>query len=78
MFIPLFYNISFIYTNQKLKNMRSQLEKKIIGKISAIKNGTITPKESGIGKLLGMLKSVDEVAYENLIKTYKNIAQKEE
>ena len=56
--------------------MRNQLEKKIIGKINAIKNGTETAKESGIGTLLAKLKPIDEAAYEELIKRYKDIAKK--
>ena len=48
-----------------------QLEKKITGKILAIKNGTLTPKDSNIGKLLNRLKTLDEASYENLLNRYK-------
>jgi hypothetical protein len=51
--------------------MRRTLEIKIIGKINAIKNGTVTPKESGIGSLLNRMKTVDEPLYDDLLGKYK-------
>jgi hypothetical protein len=50
-----------------------QLEKKIIGKMVAIKNGTLTPKDSNIGKLLNRLKTLDEASYEKHLEQYKKI-----
>jgi len=49
------------------------LEKKIIGKMGAIKNGTLTPKDSDIGALFIRLKNLDEVLCEELMKKYKTI-----
>ena len=49
------------------------LEKKISGKISAIKVGTITPTESGIGKLFAELKKIDEPLHETLMTKYKAV-----
>jgi len=49
------------------------LEKKIIGKINAIKNGSITPDESGIGKLFNQLKPIDEPCYNELLIKYKKV-----
>jgi hypothetical protein len=49
------------------------LEKKILGKMGAIKNGTLTPKDSGIGVLLNRLKPLDEVLYLELLNKYKTI-----
>ena len=51
------------------------LEKKIIGKMSAIKNGTITPKDSNIAILFNNLKGQDEALYIKLISRYKDIIQ---
>ena len=50
-----------------------QLEKKIRGKIHAIKNGIISPKESKIGLLFNRLKDLDEASYEELISYYKTV-----
>lgn len=50
-----------------------KLEKEIFIKMSAIKNGKILPKDSGIGKLFTILKKVDEVSYEKNLKEYKKI-----
>jgi hypothetical protein len=53
--------------------MIKALEKKIIGKINAVKNGTVTPKESGIAALLNRLKLLDEPLYIELLHKYKNV-----
>lgn len=50
-----------------------QLEKQIKTKIRAIDNGTLTPKESGIGKLMNLLKPLDEPLYDELISIYKQV-----
>ena len=53
-----------------------KLEKTIRGKMIAIKAGTLTPKESEIGKLMNLMKNFDEPLYEKLIKNYKEILLK--
>ncbi len=55
--------------------MFEQLEKKITGKIIAIKNGKETPAESGIGKLFARLKPIDEPLYEKLMEKYKAVTK---
>jgi len=54
------------------KNIRL-LEKKIISGIMSIKNGRLTPKEAGLGKFLNLLKGLDEVSYEQLLRRYKDV-----
>lgn len=46
------------------------LEKKIRGLLVQLKNKTITPEESKIGKYLNQLKAIDEPLYEELTKKY--------
>jgi hypothetical protein len=55
--------------------MINALEKRIIGKMSAIKRGEITMKESKIGTLFNKLKETDEALYLKLISEYKEIIQ---
>jgi hypothetical protein len=43
--------------------------------MSQIKNRKLTPAESGIGKLLNMMKPLDEPLYEKIITEYKQILQ---
>lgn len=50
-----------------------RLEKEIRGKMAQIKNKKMTPAESGIGKLLNLMKSFDEPLFEKLISEYKKI-----
>ena len=38
-----------------------------------IKNGKITPAESGIGKLINLMKKFDEPLFSKLITEYKEI-----
>ena len=38
-----------------------------------IKNGKITPAESGIGKFINLMKSIDEPLYDKLMAEYKTI-----
>ena len=62
----------------KLKNMTSEkniikLEKEIIVKMMNIKSGKITPKDSGIGKMINLMKSIDESLYDKIISDYKLI-----
>ena len=49
------------------------LEKQIRGKMHAIKNKLVTPKDSGIGILMNKMKLVDEPMYESLLKEYVEI-----
>jgi len=60
-------------TTEKVLRMS---EKKVIAGMMAIKNGTKTPAEAGIGKILNTLKTLDEPLYEELIKRYKEILKK--
>lgn len=48
-----------------------KLEKEIIAKMLAIKNKKTTPKDSGIGKLINLMKSFDEPLYDELMAKYK-------
>ena len=50
-----------------------RLEKEIKTKMGGIKNKKLTPAESGIGKLLNLMKSFDEPLFEKLISEYKKI-----
>ena len=50
-----------------------RLEKEIKCKMIQIKNRKLTPVESGIGRLLNMMKSFDEPLFEKLINEYKDI-----
>jgi hypothetical protein len=50
-----------------------RLEKEIKSKMDQIKNKKLTPSESGIGKLLNLIKSFDEPLFEKLISEYKKI-----
>jgi len=50
-----------------------KLEKEIRGKMISIKNKKLTPKESGIGKLINIMKGLDEPLYTELINKYKQI-----
>jgi len=38
-----------------------------------IKNRQLLPKDSGIGKLINLMKSLDEPLYEKIMKEYKEI-----
>jgi hypothetical protein len=50
------------------------LERKIIGTMNGIKNGTVEKEKSGIGSLFLQLKSKDEALYEELLTKYKKMA----
>jgi hypothetical protein len=50
-----------------------KLEKEIRSKMIQIKNGKITPAESGIGKLINLMKNFDEPLFTKLITEYKEI-----
>ena len=50
-----------------------KLEREIRLKMVQIKNKTISPKDSGIGKLINLMKSFDEPLYDKIILDYKKI-----
>jgi hypothetical protein len=50
-----------------------RLEKEIKSKMVQIKNKKMTPAESGIGKLLNLMKSFDEPLFDKLMNEYKKI-----
>ncbi len=47
------------------------LEKRITNKIRMVKMGNLSPGESGIGRLLKLIKPLDEVLYSRTLKEYK-------
>ena len=53
--------------------MIKTLEKNIKSRIKKIENGTLTPAESGIGKQLNKLKTLDEPLYDELLEKYKEV-----
>ncbi len=57
-----------------MKNEKNliKLEKEIYQKIIQIKSGKLLPKDSGIGKLINLMKSLDEPTYDKLLKEYKS------
>ena len=50
-----------------------KLEKEIRSKMIQIKNKKITPAESGIGRLINLMKNFDEPLFEKLMSEYKII-----
>lgn len=50
-----------------------KLEKEIKSKMIQIKNKKITPAESGIGRLINLMKKFDEPLFDKLISEYKEI-----
>lgn len=61
-----------------MANMSSKAEdlrRKITGAMIAIKNGTKTPKETGVGAHFKALHAIDEAAHSELIKEYAPIVQ---
>ena len=57
-----------------MKNEKNliKLDKEICQKIIQIKSGKLLPKDSGIGKLINLMKTLDEPTYDKLIKEYKS------
>lgn len=53
-----------------------KLEKEIRTKMIQIKTGKITPKESGIGKEINLMKSLDEPLFNKIMSEYKKIISK--
>jgi L-asparaginase II len=62
--------MNFIPKQETMSVFGRQLEKKIIGKLKAIENGTETVKDAGVNKLITRLKSIDEASAEELQKKY--------
>ncbi len=52
-----------------------KLEKEIRVKMFNIKSGKLLPKDSGIGKMINLMKSFDEPLYEKIMIEYKQILQ---
>lgn len=50
-----------------------RLEKEIKSRMVQIKNRKMTPSESGIGKLINMMKNFDQALYEKIMTDYKQI-----
>jgi hypothetical protein len=50
-----------------------KLEKDIKTKMILIKDGKLLPKDSGIGKMINLMKSLDEPLYDRIMIEYKNI-----
>ena len=53
-----------------------RIEKEVIGKMTQIKSGKLTPKDSDIARPMNLLKKHDEPAFEKLMKAYKEILLK--
>jgi hypothetical protein len=51
----------------------NRLEKEIYSKMRQIKSGTLLPKDSGIGKMINLMKSLDEPLYEKILAEYKSV-----
>ena len=58
-----------------MKNEKNliKLEKEIYQKIIQIKSGRLLPKDSGIGKMINLMKTLDEPTYDKILTEYKNI-----
>lgn len=50
-----------------------RLEKEIRNKMRSIKLGVLSPKDSGIGKMINLMKSFDEPLFDKLMIEYKNV-----
>ena len=50
-----------------------RLEREINSKMKQIKSGQLLPKDSGIGKMINLMKSFDEPLYEKILAEYKKI-----
>jgi hypothetical protein len=50
-----------------------KLEKEIRAKMLGIKLGKTLPKDSGIGKLINLMKAFDEPLYDKIMIEYKSI-----
>jgi hypothetical protein len=52
-----------------------KLEKEIRAKMMQIKSGKVTPKDSGIGRLINLMKAFDEPLFDKLMSEYKKILE---
>lgn len=50
-----------------------KLERDIKTKMNLIKDRELLPKDSGIGKMINLMKSLDEPLYDRIMLEYKNI-----
>ena len=50
-----------------------KLERQINSKMNQIKLGKTTPKDSGIGRLINLMKELDEPLYDKILIEYKEI-----
>jgi hypothetical protein len=50
-----------------------KLERDIKTKMNLIKDGKLLPKDSGIGKMINLMKSLDEPLYDSIMMEYKKI-----
>lgn len=50
-----------------------KLEKEIRAKMMQIRSGKTTPKDSGIGKLINLMKSFDEPLHGKIMNEYKQL-----
>lgn len=50
-------------------------EKEVLAGIMAIKNGTKTPAEANLGRILNSLKNLDEPLYDELMEKYKKAVE---
>jgi hypothetical protein len=51
----------------------TKLEKEIRSKMIQIKSGKLAPKDSGIGRMINLMKSFDEPLFDKLMIEYKSI-----
>lgn len=58
-----------------VSNKAEELRRKIKGAMIAIKGGTKTPSETGVGAHFKALHSIDEAAHAELIKEYAPIVK---
>jgi hypothetical protein len=54
----------------------NKLEKEIRAKMMQIRSGKTTAKDSGIGKLINLMKSFDEPLHGQIMNEYKQIIKK--
>ena len=50
-----------------------RLEREINTKMKQIKSGQLLPKDSGIGKMINLMKNLDEPLYDKILSEYKKI-----
>ncbi len=50
-----------------------RLEREINSKMKQIKSGQLLPKDSGIGKMINLMKNLDEPLYDKILSEYKKI-----